>query len=126
MKKLFLFVLLIVFACGNDEVEPPEGLLSKEKMISFLVDLHLAEAKIDLLRVKSDSARLLFKHYEKYLFEKHHIIDSVYYKSFEYYVKDLETMNEIYSAVLDSLNVMSTMQKSELLDLEKKPEDIPE
>lgn len=82
-------------------------------MISFLVDLHLAEAKINVLAIPHDSAKLLYKHYERYLFDKHGIKDSAYYQSFQYYIQDLQAMDDIYGAVVDSLNVMNTMSRTE-------------
>jgi hypothetical protein len=111
-KLLILGLTLILSACGGDEVEPPEHLVSKEEMIIFLIDLHLAEAKINTLAVPHDSAKLLYKHYERYLFEKHGLEDSAYYKSFQYYLHNLQTMDEIYGAVVDSLNVMNTMSRA--------------
>jgi len=118
-KLLILSLTFILGACSGEEVEPPKNLVSKEKMIGFLLDLHLAEAKINILAVPHDSAKLLYKHYEKYLFEKHGIEDSAYYKSFQYYLHDLQTMDEIYGAVVDSLNVMNTMTRAGELDVGK-------
>ncbi len=113
MKKILILSLtFILSACGGEELEPPDNLVSKEQMISFLIDLHLAEAKINTLAVPYDSSKLLYKHYEKYLFEKHEIEDSAYYESFKYYLHNLQTMDEIYGAVVDSLNVMNTMSRA--------------
>ena len=109
---MILGLTFTLCACSSEEIEPPENLISKEQMIGFLIDLHLAEAKINTLGVPHDSAKLLYKHYERYLFEKHHIEDSAYYKSFQYYLQDLEVMDEIYGAIVDSLNVMNTMSRA--------------
>ena len=113
MKKFLIFSLtFLLSACGGDEIAPPNNLVSKEQMVSFLIDLHLAEAKINTLAVPYDSSKLLYKHYEKYLFEKYGIEDSAYYESFKYYLHNLQAMDEIYGAVVDSLNVMNTMSRA--------------
>ena len=120
MKKLLILGLTFTLcACSSEEIEPPENLISKEQMIGFLLDLHLAEAKINTLAVPRDSAKLLYKHYERYLFDKHGIEDSAYYKSFQYYLQDLQAMDEIYGAVVDSLNVMNTMSRAEEMEFGK-------
>lgn len=107
----------LLYGCAEekatDYVKKPPNLLSKEKMISFLIDLHLAEAKMSYIGTKNaDSTEMLFRHYEKYLFEKHQIDDSSYYQSYQYYLVHMDQLDEIYSAVVDSLNVMSSMEKA--------------
>lgn len=118
-KLLILSLIFILCACNSEEIEPPENLISKEQMVGFLLDLHLAEAKINMLAVPRDSAKLLYKHYEKHLFDKHGIEDSAYYQSFQYYLNDLQAMDEIYGAVVDSLNVMNTMSRAGELEIEE-------
>ncbi len=98
---------------GKEYVKKPANLLSKEKMISFLIDLHLTEAKMSYIGVqKSDSVEMLFRNYEHYLFEKHDIDDSVYYQSYQYYLSHMNQLDEIYSAVVDSLSVLNSLEKS--------------
>ena len=92
-------------------MEKPEWLLEKDKMIGFLIDLHLAEARLTRLGVKRDSTQKLFEAYEKQLFDKHEIDDSIYYKSYNYYLEDIKEMKEIYVAVVDSLNVREQLLK---------------
>lgn len=107
----------LLYACAkeptNEFVKKPDDLLSKNKMISFLIDLHLAEAKMSHVKVKSpDSTEILFRNYEKYLFEEHQISDSAYYQSYRYYLAHMDQLDEIYSAVVDSLNVLNSREKT--------------
>ncbi len=123
-KKLISFVLLfnmLLVACGPDEaadfVKKPDQLLSKDQMVSFLVDLHLAEAKISYAGIgKADSTERMFRNYEAYLFKKHHITDSVYYQSYEYYLAQMDQLDEIYASVVDSLSVLDTIEKNKSLE----------
>ena len=83
-------------------------------MVSFLIDLHLAEAKMNYAEVRqSDSTEILFRNYEKYLMNHHGFTDSVYLESYAYYLDHMELMDEIYKDVVDSLNVMSTLEKAQ-------------
>ena len=117
LKTLFTVLISIVTLtrCAQDSslTEPPTQLLSKQQMVSFLIDLHLAEAKMNYTEVRqADSTEILFRNYEKYLMEEHGFTDSVYLESYAYYLDHMELMDEIYEEVVDSLNVMSTLEKA--------------
>ncbi|MGB3851607.1 MAG: DUF4296 domain-containing protein [Tunicatimonas sp.] len=114
-----LFIILTAVATltgcsrGATVAEPPGQLLSQQQMVSFLIDLHLAEAKMNYAEVRqSDSTEILFRNYEKHLMNQHGFTDSVYLESYTYYLDNMELMNEIYDDVVDSLNVMSTLEKA--------------
>ena len=74
-------------------------------MAVILVDMHLAEGKIEELRLRSDTARMVLEHFEMKVLEKHGIEAEVYRKSFQYHINNVKTMDEIYAIVVDSLNV---------------------
>ena len=113
MRNFFLMTILVCscFAC-DDKKSKPEGVLPKEKMISFLIDLHIAEARINNLNLRRDSAEKLFHKVEDSLFAKNGIdSDTVYDYSYEYYLKDIKGLDEIYSAVVDSLSLRERLSK---------------
>ena len=117
LKTLFTVLISIVtfVRCNYDRTltEQPPQLLSKQQMVSFLIDLHLTEAKMNYTEVRQpDSTEILFRNYEKYLMEEHGFTDSVYLESYAYYLDHMELMDEIYEEVVDSLNVMSTLEKA--------------
>lgn len=106
MKKYFLFILLILScACSKKQVIDPEGLYSRKQIASYLVDLYILEAKVQNLKINKDSSKVIFKHYEKQLYEKHSMDDSLYRVSFEYYMNDPQGLTDIYSIVVDSLSL---------------------
>lgn len=106
MKKYFLYILLFLsFACSRREAKDPKGLYSRKEVASFLVDLYILEAKIQNLKVSKDSSKVIFRHYEKQLYEKHGMNDSLYRLSFEYYMSDPQGLTDIYSIVVDSLSL---------------------
>ena len=92
-------------SCAKSD-KKPENLLSKEKIVSILIDVHILESEIQTLRVSKDSSQLLFNTFERELFEKHQVDKEVYKKSFEYYLEGVKEMEKIYEAVIDSLNYM--------------------
>lgn len=101
--------------------EEPEDLLPPDKMISFLVDLHLAEAKMGYGGMRdADSLEIVFRNYEYHLFDKHNIKDSAYYHSYEYYLSNMDQLYEIYSSVVDSLSVLNSLEKNKDLVISNK------
>jgi hypothetical protein len=105
MKNFFLILFIVVLLGCVRKDNPPEDILSKQQMVSFLIDLHLMEAKINVTRFPKDSTKVYFPAIEEALFKKHNITDSIYFKSYQYYLNDMFEMEEIYSAVVDSLSL---------------------
>lgn len=91
-------------------------------MISFLIDLHIAEARINDLSLRRDSAEAFFKEVEDSLYAKNGIPnDSIYQKSYEYYLRDVNALDAIYSAVVDSLSLRERLVKEkEALKVERE------
>lgn len=107
MKKL-LSILIIVFASAcSSENEKPEDVLSKDEMVGILLDIHLAEARVSQAKMPLDSSLNYYVFLEKGIFEKHRIDSATYRKSMEYYTFHIMELDEIYEAVLDSLNIKS-------------------
>jgi len=111
---LFIFVLPLVLSCTEEpRIEKSKGLVPPEQMVSFLVDMHLAEAKMSYGDIRdADSLEIVFRHYERHLFDKYGIQDSAYYRSYEYYLSNMDQLQNIYGAVVDSLSVLNSMEKN--------------
>ncbi len=110
MKKLFLTVLVIVSACSTKS-EPPEDLIPEDQMVSILVEVHLLESKVKNLSIKdTDSAKVVYEHYEKLLFADFNITQDQYERSFNYYIDNLDEFKDVYTIVVDTL-----MQREKLL-----------
>jgi hypothetical protein len=97
---VFSLVFFIMIGCNNKK---PESLITKKDMVAILIDLHMAEAKVNSLSLSSDSAHGLFKVFEKQLYDKYQVTDSIYLKSFNYYLNELDAMDDIYTSVVDTL-----------------------
>ncbi len=74
-------------------------------MAVFLKDLYLLESKVKDLKLKKDSAKVIYDYYEKKLYEEHQMNDSTYRESFKYYLDDIDQLNDIYSIITDSLSL---------------------
>jgi hypothetical protein len=111
-NKILVLLVFILFACTKTEVvEKPDWLVPEETMVEFLVEMHIIESKMTRLGLRRDSVEQIFDQYQENLFEKYDLVDSVYYKSYNYYLNDLKAMNRIYEAIVDSLNVREQVAK---------------
>ena len=105
MKRLVLACLLLLSMAGCDENPKPKDLLSEEKMVNVLIDIHLTEGIASSLPIPYDSSQVLYSLLEKEVFVKHQVEDSVFTKSMIYYLQDPAIMDRIYARVVDSLVV---------------------
>jgi hypothetical protein len=101
---VFISVLAILFSCGGRKL--PDGILDEDKMVEVLIDIHLAEGLVSTFPIHYDSSRVLYPLFEKEVFKKHQIPDSVFRMSLEYYMQDTKTMDRMYARTIDSLHVV--------------------
>jgi len=106
--KIFCLVLLLITmcACSQQKTSPPANLLTKEKMIEILPDVHLAEASIQTMnsRDRDSIGRVYFTH----IFRIHEVDEAAFYNSMEYYTHEPTALEEIYIKVEEKLKSMAT------------------
>ncbi|WP_339878356.1 DUF4296 domain-containing protein [uncultured Algoriphagus sp.] len=105
MKRFLIlsFYILCLSSCGSGN--KPTDLLSEDKMVEVLIDIHLTEGITSAMPVAYDSSKVLYNLLEKDVFLKHEVSDSVFTQSMLYYLQDPAEMEQIYSRVVDSLVV---------------------
>ncbi len=106
MKKVFLILALFACTfCTQKKPLNPKGLYSMEQVAVFLKDLYILEAQIKDLKLNDDSTKKVFAHYEKELMQKHNLEDSLYRKSFLYYMDNVKGLTRVYEIIADSLSL---------------------
>jgi hypothetical protein len=104
-------LLALLTACARPEdVARPAQLLPKEKMVSLLVQLHILEARVENSHLSPDSARALFQSQKQEVLRQNNMsdTDSLLPRSYRYYAINRKDMDEIYTAVIDSLTRRET------------------
>jgi hypothetical protein len=102
---IFLTTILLVVAGCQHEKRPP-GVLNKEEYARFLVSVYIAESKLNTYAITPDSAMKLFLPYEQALEKKFDTSDSVIQKTYQYYLAHPQELEQVYTAVIDTLNLM--------------------
>lgn len=103
---LLMAICMFIWSCEGEEQVVPDDLLSENQMVGILIDVHLAESKLN--EVKGDiSVRVdLFNTYATSIYEQHGTDSVQYVTSHNYYMQNLEVMKGIYQKVSDSLKVL--------------------
>ncbi len=115
--RLFVFILLIS-ACGKSVEKKPRRLLSRDRMISILVDIHLAESVYQTSHYTNNSMKQYTESdYYYSILHKYKTADSVFEQSLIYYSGKPKEFEKIYSRVLNRLNEM----QQEAAEKKEKP-----
>jgi hypothetical protein len=99
---LLLTVFSGVFSCGKQK---PEGILSRAEMVQIMEELYIAEEKVNYLALSRDSAKRVAEVMGAKVFERAAVSDSVFRKSFDYYMERPKQMELIYTALVDTLQL---------------------
>lgn len=106
-------VILVLSACGKSQ--KPEGILTEKQMVNVMTELYLAEEKANKLSVPYDSMKEIFPMFSAKAFEKAGVSDTLFQKSLDYYMSEPEQLENIYTILVDSLNL-----KAQRADAHKK------
>lgn len=105
-----LSILFFATACQDKR---PADVLSKQEYAEYLVNIYVAEAKINTLAITPDSAMHLFQPFEASLLQKYSTSDSVIQKTYEYYLGHPEELELVFTAVIDTLNLLEQKSMSQ-------------
>lgn len=120
----YIVILVLLFAsCDNPEPKP-KGMLSDEEMVMVLSELHLAEARADLLGIPQDSLRpLLEKRYEE-IFAELDVDTAAFNATFAYYEHNPAQMDSLYQKVVDNLVELESNYRTNAPDSAIAPEPV--
>jgi uncharacterized protein YaeQ len=96
---LFLTVTVLFSGCANEE-KPPKNTLSQDQMVAILTDIHLAEARVNKLQLRSlDSSLMIFNQMKSQIWKKYKVDTLAYRESYSYYMTHPQQMTRIYEKV---------------------------
>ena len=117
-KTLISFVLVLMVSCQTNE--KPKEVLTQAQLSAFLVEVYLAEARVDAIPEVKDSTVKYFLPMEEKLLKNRGISDSVLKVTYAYYSAHPKELEQVYDAVIDSL-ALKERQFGRLVP-EKKPD----
>jgi hypothetical protein len=108
-KLIYIIAILTIVSCSGKE-ERPKGILAPEEMAIILSDIYLAEHKASNIGLVQDSAKVVLKHYELKIFDDRNTTDSIYKKSFQYYLDHPDKLEAIYDIVIDTVSLREQIE----------------
>jgi hypothetical protein len=97
-------ILLVCFSCGSRDKR--DDIMTKEQMVKALMEIYIGEQKIIRLGLQRDSADRQFELFKQIIFDRNiGVSDSVFRRSFDYYMDRPKDIEQIYTAVVDSLSL---------------------
>lgn len=105
--------MTFLLSCSSEtalDVKPAD-LISEEKMIDVLIDVHITESALSLKNFHRDSSLKLFAYYKEDIFKEHQISEKQFQESFDYYAKHSAQFDHMYEVVIDSLKVKEATGK---------------
>jgi len=106
ISRYFLPFLLLT-ACQNRGPEAPENLIEQDKMYQMLLEIHMAEGKVDELVMTREQKQAYFNAYEHKIYEKYGVDSATYRQSYDYYMHDLGIMASFYQDLNDTIENMN-------------------
>src|SRR5687768_8914468 len=106
MRWTLWVVIPVILSYSCQPVErKPEGVLPHEEMVKLLSELYILEEKVVRLGLAPDSAQQVFELMRGNFFETAGVQDSVFKKSFDYYMDHPIEMEKIYTVLVDSMQL---------------------
>lgn len=94
-----------LWACDGDD-RPPSDLIPQDKMAEILTEIHVAEARVTNMQLRSqDSSVFVFDKLQNRIWKKNKVDTSLYRKSYTYYTSHPTLLTEIYDRVEKNLEV---------------------
>jgi len=100
---LFTAASMMILSCSRKK--NTGQILSPEQMVGRLADVYILEQKTMRLGQSSDSAVNAFNYMKTHVFKGIGVEDSVFRKSYDYYVDRPAELEKIYTALIDTLNL---------------------
>ena len=115
MKKFsigFWALLLVCLSCSEDLGEKPSKLITRDRMVEILVDIHLTDAAYQTKRYTNETIKKYSESdYYYSILKKHGIADSVFEKSLLYYSGKPKEFEKIYTRVINKLTLLEQEEK---------------
>jgi hypothetical protein len=107
MKGVFwIFVVFLIFTSCKEKKKILPQIIPRNEIIPILVDMHIADASLNILAVKQKKFNFKSCDYYYSVLKKYHTDKATFDRSILYYSHDIEEYNKIYDEVLKKLSII--------------------
>lgn len=101
-----------MLGCQSQSDQKPKDIIPEDKMVRILADIHTAEAIIESNVIYPDTALMTFNQEQEKIFARYNVTQSQFKNTYDYYLKNLKDMDELYEIVVDTLSMRETKAKA--------------
>src|SRR4051794_24635040 len=87
MRALGMCLVFLFVGAGCSKMGKPAGVLDKKDMVKTMTEVYLGEQRVATVGVSRDSTAQIFSQMSPRIFEKLGTTDSIFRKSFDYYLE---------------------------------------
>ena len=120
LSMRFIWILALVGMAACQTKERPNDVLTQAQLSALLVDVYLAEARLDAIAKPKDTTIKYFLPFEEKLMRRVGISDSVLRKTYAYYLDNPKELEQVYDSVIDTLTLRE--QRSHLAPAQPRPQ----
>jgi uncharacterized protein with PIN domain len=113
LRLLPFFLAFVFIGCQEGSKQAPDYLLSEDKMVDVMVDMHLVETAHNLKLMGTDSTYTEYIEKFNSIFSSHGVTKADYDSSLMYYTANTEHMPAIYDKILEELYEMESQVKAD-------------
>lgn len=112
VKKIFILAILLCISCSEPLKQPPENLISQEKMLAIYYDLAVLTALNNMTpaTLKNQNIEMM-----QYLYDKYEIDSITLSQSNTYYA----SLPDVYDKMFDSIQIKLQNKVDEINDSRK-------
>jgi hypothetical protein len=116
MKKAISVILLsfLLASCYHPAPKPQFNMklvIRPDSMEVLLVDMHIAEGMVSVLKNKEQTSGVLSSEYFDAILKKHNLNRESFEESVKYYAYHTEKMDDIYEKVITDLSKLESLAK---------------
>tara|TARA_X000000368_G_C22944140_1_gene673559 strand:+ start:237 stop:599 length:363 start_codon:yes stop_codon:yes gene_type:complete len=117
MRHFYFIFLLSLIACGDTnlpKLQRSSNIIHHEKMVDILKEVHYAESKVNIDKINTAQSKKRIENYYSDILASYNYSEDDFYESMDYYYQVPDTLNKIYTKVIEAMSKDQSILRSKL------------
>jgi len=117
-RAYYLIIIVLFLSCNNNNGDKPLKAIPEKQFVSVLVDIHIADAGLNVVNLKKNYANFNADDYYDHVLKKHNVTKEQFNETIKYYSFNLNDFDRIYDQVISELSKAdANLRKSDTTDI---------
>lgn len=106
MARIYFLIVIItvITGCSIGNGDNPEKIIPEDLFISVLVDIHIADAGLNVVNLKKKYSNFNADDYYEHVLKRHNVSREQFNETIKYYTYNLNKFDKIYDQVITELS----------------------